>query len=62
VAQIFGVTSIEPTNALLMGPSAISVPVKDKALEVPVEMSLRDIALWRQAFVHAASRATSRRH
>ena len=52
-----GKTERHLTGGSLMGPSAVAVPVKDRQLEVPNPMSADDIALWKSAFIEAASRA-----
>ncbi len=52
-----GKSTSELTGAQLMGPSAISVPVKDQQLENPVAMSLADIQMWKVSFIEAAGRA-----
>lgn len=45
------------TNGILMAPSNIAVPVKDRQLEVPNSMTLEDILLWKKSFVDAVDRA-----
>jgi len=45
------------TGGVLMGPSAVSVPVKDRQLENPNPMDSNDIELWKSAFVDASDRA-----
>lgn len=45
------------TGGELLGPSTVSVPVKDKMLEIPKEMSLNDIQNLKFDFVQAAIRA-----
>jgi len=45
------------TGGVLMGPSAISVPVKDQILEIPSAMELSDIEIWKRSFLEAAGRA-----
>jgi NADPH2 dehydrogenase len=45
------------TRGHLMGPSEIAVPVKDRSLEIPKEMTLSEINLWKESFVSAAGRA-----
>lgn len=45
------------TGGQLMGPSAISVPVKGDALEVPRRMTSADVLLWKSSFVSAIGRA-----
>lgn len=45
------------TGGVLMGPSAIAVPVKDRQLEIPEAMTWADLEAWRRAFILAADRA-----
>lgn len=45
------------TGGILMGASAIPVPVKDNQLEVPTPMTRDDIEQWKDAFVAASDRA-----
>lgn len=45
------------TGGVLMGPSAIAVPAKDRVTEAADPMSCADISLWKDAFVAAADRA-----
>lgn len=45
------------TGGTLQSPSGIKVPVKDRELEVPDEMSLKEISLWKESFIQAAQRA-----
>jgi NADPH2 dehydrogenase len=45
------------TGGVLMGPSRVAVPVKDRELEVPSPMTQAQIDLWKTAFVEAADRA-----
>lgn len=52
-----GKTSREMTGGILMAPSAVPVPVKDRTMEIPDEMSTRDIQLWKEAFLNASDRA-----
>lgn len=52
-----GKTSRDLTNGLLMAPSAIAVPVKDRILETPDAMSMQEIELWQHSFLAAADRA-----
>jgi NADPH2 dehydrogenase len=47
------------TGGALMGPSAVSVPVKDRQLENPDPMNTSDIELWKFAFVDASDRAVA---
>ena len=46
------------TGGPLPSPSGIVVPVKDKTLETPHEMTLAEINLWKDAFLRAADRAS----
>lgn len=52
-----GKTSRDLTGGVLQGPSTVSVPVKDRAMEIPAEVSLPEIAEWIDAFAMAAQRA-----
>jgi len=52
-----GKSSLELTGRQLMAPSKIAVPVKDRILEVPQEMDLDQILLWKKSFADAAARA-----
>ncbi|HWU42795.1 MAG TPA: hypothetical protein VN132_05125, partial [Bdellovibrio sp.] len=52
-----GKTERDMTGGFLMAPSAVSVPVKDRQLEIPEAMSDGDISLWKNSFVAAAERA-----
>lgn len=52
-----GKSSRALTEGALMGPSAISVPVKGETLETPARMSGADIALWKNSFLHAIALA-----
>ncbi|MGZ3692064.1 MAG: NADH:flavin oxidoreductase, partial [Pseudobdellovibrio sp.] len=45
------------TGGVLMGPSAIPVPVKDREMEIPDEMNYEQIELWKSAFIEAGARA-----
>ncbi len=54
-----GKTSRDLTGGVLLGPSAIRVPVKDRELEVPTAMSQGDVVHWQNAFSHAAARAVA---
>ena len=47
------------TGGVLMGPSAIAVPVKDQLMEIPAPMNQEDIELWITAFIKAADRAVA---
>ncbi|MGZ3775070.1 MAG: NADH:flavin oxidoreductase [Pseudobdellovibrionaceae bacterium] len=46
------------TAGSLMGPSSVPVPVKDKALEVPAEMTIKQIQQWKDWFLEAAMRVS----
>jgi len=52
-----GKTSRDLTGGVLMGPSSVAVPVKDREMERPDPMSLEDIELWKSSFASAAKRA-----
>ncbi len=52
-------TTRELTGGVVLGPSAIRVPAKDRDLEVPTPMSLGDVAHWQEAFSLAAGRAVA---
>lgn len=52
-----GKSSRALTCGRLLGPSAISVPVKGEALETPEEMTLDDIKVLQDAFVSSVGRA-----
>jgi len=45
------------TGGRLMGPSAIAVPAKDRALDIPKRMTTADILLWKSSFLASISRA-----
>jgi NADPH2 dehydrogenase len=45
------------TAGELMGPSGVTVPVKDRILEAPKKMSAVDIQTWKDAFRSAVERA-----
>jgi NADPH2 dehydrogenase len=45
------------SGGVLQSPSGVVVPVKDKELETPTEMSLSDIEDWKEWFLNAAHRA-----
>jgi NADPH2 dehydrogenase len=45
------------SGGVLMGPSAIAVPVKDRHLERPAAMTMQEIGLWKSTFSAAAGRA-----
>jgi NADPH2 dehydrogenase len=57
LAHSGGKSDSQLTEGNLMGPSGISVPVKDKVLEAPRPMTEADIELWKQSFWDAARRA-----
>ena len=52
-----GKTERTLTGGVLMGPSAVAVPVKDRIMETPAAMSKDEICLWIDAFVIAVERA-----
>ncbi len=52
-----GKTERDLVGDAMMGPSAVPVPVKDRALEAPRSMDAVDLARWRSAFVAGAMRA-----
>ncbi len=52
-------SSKDLTGGILMAPSNLSVPVKDKVLETPTSMNQDEVNLWIQSFVSAARRAVS---
>ncbi len=52
-----GKTSRDLTGGVLLGPSAVRVPAKDRELEEPTPMTSGDIAHWQRAFSLAAGRA-----
>lgn len=52
-----GKSTRELTAGDLQGPSAVAVPVKGRELEVPREMTARDLWLWKESFEQAADRA-----
>ena len=52
-----GKTESQFTEGVLQSPSGVIVPVKDKTLEKPSEMSLSDIGNWKKWFLNAADRA-----
>lgn len=52
-----GKTERALNGGVLFGASAVSVPVKDRALEIPQEMTLAEIANLREWYARAASRA-----
>jgi NADPH2 dehydrogenase len=52
-----GKTTRDLSGGVIMGPSDVVVPVKDRRLEAPTPMSQGDIAHWHQAFLDAAKRA-----
>lgn len=45
------------TQGLLMAPSSIPTPIKDRVPETPKEMTDEDIQLWKESFLAGASRA-----
>jgi len=45
------------TDGSLQSPSGITVPVKDRELEIPDEMNLEQIECWKNKFIKAAHRA-----
>jgi len=47
------------TGGVLMGPSAVAVPVKDKQTEIADPMTLEEINLWKDSFIAAADRAVT---
>ena len=53
-----GKSNLSLTDGNLMGPSGITVPVKDETLETPRGMNRDDIELWKNSFIAAARRAT----
>jgi NADPH2 dehydrogenase len=53
-----GKSSKDLSGGRLFAPSAIAVPVKDREMEVPEEMSKADIDLWKTNFLAAAHRAS----
>ncbi len=53
-----GKTSRDLTGGVLMAPSAIAVPVKDREMERPDGMSLAEIHLWKTSFELAVGRAS----
>lgn len=52
-----GKSSSDLTGGLLLGPSAVRVPVKDDLLEVPKEMNADEIKSYQQWYLTAAIRA-----
>lgn len=54
-----GKTSRDLTGGVIMGPSAIAVPVKDRELEEPTPMTIDAIRGWQQDFVAATRRAVA---
>jgi NADPH2 dehydrogenase len=52
-----GKTERSMTGGVLMAPSAVAVPVKDRQLETPDPMNEKEIELWLSAFARAADRA-----
>lgn len=52
-----GKSSRELTSQKLMGPSGITVPVKNETLEKPDIMTTSDIELWKNSFIDGARRA-----
>jgi len=52
-----GKTERALTGGVLVAPSAVAVPVKDRQLEIPDPMSFDDIEHWRFAFLSAVDRA-----
>jgi NADPH2 dehydrogenase len=52
-----GKTEAQFSGGLLQSPSGVIVPVKDKLLEKPAQMSLSDIRDWKEWFSKAADRA-----
>ena len=54
-----GKSSALLTGGSLQGPSAVAVPVKGAALEVPRAMDFYDIEMWKASFIAAADRAVA---
>jgi NADPH2 dehydrogenase len=52
-----GKSSRDLSGGRLFAPSAVPVPVKDREMETPEEMSKEDIELWKTSFLNAAHRA-----
>ncbi len=52
-----GKSTTELTSGPLLAPSPIAVPAKDRAFEVPAEMSTEQVALYQKWFVESAGRA-----
>jgi NADPH2 dehydrogenase len=54
-----GKTESAFTDGLLHSPSGVIVPVKDKILERPAEMGLKEINDWKRWFIEATDRAVA---